>query len=89
MPFSPILIVLFIAVVYWMFAYSMSRVARRFEHRADAASDEPLNLLRASTELGALARRSLDQFAPDFIAFAKPLRLWRSSHRGWRSPCNR
>lgn len=30
----PFELYLFIAVVYWMFAYSMSRVARRFEHRA-------------------------------------------------------
>jgi His/Glu/Gln/Arg/opine family amino acid ABC transporter permease subunit len=30
----PFELYLFIAVVYWLFAYSMSRVARRFEHRA-------------------------------------------------------
>ena len=30
----PFELYLFIAVVYWIFAYSMSRVARRFEHRA-------------------------------------------------------
>jgi His/Glu/Gln/Arg/opine family amino acid ABC transporter permease subunit len=30
----PFELYLFIALVYWMFAYSMSRVARRFEHRA-------------------------------------------------------
>ena len=29
----PFELYLFIAVVYWLFAYSMSRVARRFEHR--------------------------------------------------------
>ena len=33
----PFELYLFIAVVYWMFAYSMSRVARRFEHRAARA----------------------------------------------------
>ena len=33
----PFELYLFIAVVYWMFAYSMSRVARRFEHRASRA----------------------------------------------------
>ena len=30
----PFELYLFIALVYWIFAYSMSRVARRFEHRA-------------------------------------------------------
>jgi His/Glu/Gln/Arg/opine family amino acid ABC transporter permease subunit len=33
----PFELYLFIAVVYWIFAYSMSRVARRFEHRAARA----------------------------------------------------
>ena len=33
----PFELYLFIAVVYWTFAYSMSRVARRFEHRAARA----------------------------------------------------
>jgi His/Glu/Gln/Arg/opine family amino acid ABC transporter permease subunit len=33
----PFELYLFIALVYWMFAYSMSRVARRFEHRAARA----------------------------------------------------
>jgi His/Glu/Gln/Arg/opine family amino acid ABC transporter permease subunit len=33
----PFELYLFIAVVYWTFAYSMSRVARRFEHRASRA----------------------------------------------------
>ena len=33
----PFELYLFIAVVYWLFAYSMSRVARRFEHRAARA----------------------------------------------------
>ena len=33
----PFELYLFIAVVYWMFAYSMSRVARRFEHRSARA----------------------------------------------------
>ena len=33
----PFELYLFIAVVYWLFAYSMSRVARRFEHGAARA----------------------------------------------------
>jgi His/Glu/Gln/Arg/opine family amino acid ABC transporter permease subunit len=33
----PFELYLFIAIVYWMFAYSMSRVARRFEHRTSRA----------------------------------------------------
>jgi His/Glu/Gln/Arg/opine family amino acid ABC transporter permease subunit len=33
----PFELYLFIAVVYWLFAFSMSRVARRFEHRAARA----------------------------------------------------
>jgi His/Glu/Gln/Arg/opine family amino acid ABC transporter permease subunit len=33
----PFELYLFIAVVYWTFAYSLSRVARRFEHRASRA----------------------------------------------------
>jgi His/Glu/Gln/Arg/opine family amino acid ABC transporter permease subunit len=33
----PFELYLFIALVYWVFAYSMSRVARRFEHRAARA----------------------------------------------------
>ncbi len=33
----PFELYLFIAVVYWIFAYSMSRVARRFEHRTARA----------------------------------------------------
>lgn len=33
----PFELYLFIAVVYWLFAYAMSRVARRFEHRTSRA----------------------------------------------------
>jgi His/Glu/Gln/Arg/opine family amino acid ABC transporter permease subunit len=33
----PFELYLFIALVYWLFAYSMSRVARRFEHQAARA----------------------------------------------------
>jgi len=33
----PFELYLFIALVYWTFAYSMSRVARRFEHRSARA----------------------------------------------------
>ena len=33
----PLELYLFIAVVYWIFAYSLSRLARRYEHRVQAA----------------------------------------------------
>ncbi|MBI3128568.1 MAG: amino acid ABC transporter permease [Candidatus Tectomicrobia bacterium] len=33
----PLELYLFIAVVYWIFAYSLSRLARRYEHRIQAA----------------------------------------------------